>query len=264
MNKKLIAIDIDGTLLDNEFLLSPYTISVVLSLIKKGHIIILATGRPYRSLSPFYKELGLIFPVICYNGALVFNPSDPSFPLFKRSFPKDKVKRIVEEIGPRSISTMAESFEDIYISKEDEYLDHFFPYFGMKIHLGPLEETLDNDPYTTIFRSMKEDDEAIKEIVEREGLGYRHWRASKYSEVFTPNTSKGSAIAFLQKHYGITREDTIAFGDSDNDFEMLQKASMPFAMPSKRAENFLKDFPRAKANNDEDGVAKTLEELLLK
>ncbi|MBR3266554.1 MAG: HAD-IIB family hydrolase, partial [Bacilli bacterium] len=62
MTKKLIFIDLDGTLLNDSFELSPYTVKVLKEVSKKGHKVILASGRPPRAMLPYYKQLGLDTP----------------------------------------------------------------------------------------------------------------------------------------------------------------------------------------------------------
>ena len=80
MDKHLIIIDLDGTLMLN---FAEYEVSAVEYLKKlnqQGHKILIATGRPFRSSHFVYKEIGLNTPIINYNGALVENPTDSNFP----------------------------------------------------------------------------------------------------------------------------------------------------------------------------------------
>ena len=75
MNKKLIAVDLDGTLLNSESKLSPYTIETIQKISKQGHRVIITTGRPYRMADHIYRELGLESPMINFNGALTHIPN---------------------------------------------------------------------------------------------------------------------------------------------------------------------------------------------
>ena len=76
MDRYLIAIDIDGTLLNKDRVISKATKEYLLKLSNEGHLIVLASGRPIRSLVQFHDELKLDTPLICYNGALVFSLND--------------------------------------------------------------------------------------------------------------------------------------------------------------------------------------------
>ena len=75
MNKKLIAVDLDGTLLNSESKLSPFTIETIQKISELGHQVIITTGRPYRMADHIYKELGLESPMINFNGALTHIPN---------------------------------------------------------------------------------------------------------------------------------------------------------------------------------------------
>ena len=72
MEKYLIALDMDGTLLNKSHVISKTTSDYFKQLEKDGHIIVIASGRPVRGIMNFYKELELDTPIICYNGAYIY------------------------------------------------------------------------------------------------------------------------------------------------------------------------------------------------
>ena len=80
MDKHLIIIDLDGTLMLNFAEYEKDAVEYLKKLNKLGHKIIIATGRPFRSSHFVYQEIGLDTPIINYNGALVSNPNDENFP----------------------------------------------------------------------------------------------------------------------------------------------------------------------------------------
>jgi Cof subfamily protein (haloacid dehalogenase superfamily) len=263
MKRKLIAIDIDGTLINDQLVLTSFSAQVLRDLAKAGHLIVLATGRPYRSLSSIYETIGLQSPVICYNGALVFNPKDTSFKPLSISFKKEEIMSIAKLIKDKTPLSMAESFSTMYSPSKDEYLDHYFPYEGMKIVYTNLDANLAEDVYTAIFRSDRKDDKYIKNVIESHPpLKYRHWTKSRYCEIYTDGVDKGSALRYIKQYYGISKEDTIAFGDSSNDYEMLLEAGKPFAMKDCKSHFLAAKFPPTIDNNNQDGVTKTLLSLL--
>ena len=75
MTKKIIAVDLDGTLLNSESQLSDFTKQTIKKVSAKGHKIIITTGRPYRMAIDYYKELGLDTPMINFNGSLTHIPN---------------------------------------------------------------------------------------------------------------------------------------------------------------------------------------------
>ena len=74
MTKKMIAVDLDGTLLNSESKLSDFTIETIKKISKKGHQVVIATGRPYRMAKDFYNQLELETPMINFNGSLTHLP----------------------------------------------------------------------------------------------------------------------------------------------------------------------------------------------
>ena len=79
MDKHLICLDLDGTLLTDEKKISPYTKDVLTTLKQQGHELMISTGRPYRASVPYYKELKMTTPVVNFNGAFVHHPTDFNF-----------------------------------------------------------------------------------------------------------------------------------------------------------------------------------------
>jgi Cof subfamily protein (haloacid dehalogenase superfamily) len=262
--KKLIAIDVDGTLVTKRQILTPATAKFLRALQDKGHIVVLASGRPYRSLAPFYEECGLKSPLICYNGALVYDPENRAFPTIKKRFSCLALRRIAVASKGHLASFSCESEETIYDIVHDDYLDQYFPYAGMNEIEGPLEETLREDPFTAVFRCGKAYQSTLKKIVEKEaGIKFRPWTNSPYGEAYLEGVDKGSALRHLAKQLQIEKENIIAFGDSDNDLEMLLEAGQPFAMKKGKSLELQKRFPVSEDDNNHEGVLKTLQKLAL-
>lgn len=264
MNEKLVAIDIDGTLVGSSLSLSKFTAETLRKIIAKGHHVILASGRPYRSLLPYYEAIGSVDPAIAYNGSLIIDPADPDFPVFKRSFNAAKIKDLANKVAPLSFVNIAESFHTLYSSQDDSFLEGFFPRKGMKLVRGPLNKTIQENVYTFICGQDDKNTEAITKIVTSfPGIGYRHWSKCPYSEIYPLGISKGQGLQYIASKMGFTKKDIIAFGDSDNDYEMLLEASLPFAMKGSKSLRLSSSFPLSDDVAENDGLAKTLASLLI-
>ena len=122
MEPYLIAFDMDGTLLNDKKNISFRTKRYLISLSKKGHKIILASGRPSRAMYRYYNELKLDTPMICYNGAYVFSPKDKNFKAIEFEFPKEVVKELYLKVKPYSLNVMCETDKDIWVDRADQYL----------------------------------------------------------------------------------------------------------------------------------------------
>jgi Cof subfamily protein (haloacid dehalogenase superfamily) len=262
--KKLIAIDMDGTLLlEDNNTLGEYSAKVLSYLNKNGYMVVLASGRPYRSMKRYYDRISCKGPMICYNGTQVFSPCDPTFPTYYNPFKKEVVLSIYREVKDRLSSFMCESNTDIYAIKEDKYLDTYFPFSDMNIHIGNIEEDLDEDVMTCLFEAKEEDSELLKELAEAHPtIGWRHWHYVDYSELYKIGRNKGSALHYIAEVLGVKKEDIISFGDSNNDLEMLQEAGTAFCMKGGKGEALPKLFPTTEKGNAQEGVAHQLVKLL--
>lgn len=259
----LIFIDVDGTLLTSDLRLTKHTEEVLVGLRQKGHQIVLATGRPPRSLLPYYELLGLDTPFIAYNGALAKDPKRKNFNPLSARFDRHAMMRIVGSLGDALTSCMFESEGKVYSPRKDNYLDNFFPYAGMEEVYGDCSKILDEDLYTALFLCDPTYEDKLEKSLIKEGVGYRHWRHSPYSEAYIPSVDKGSAARYVMEQLGIKKEDAIAIGDSDNDIAMLEAVGRGFMMKNFKpvAEGF--PFEITEYTNDEDGLARLLEKLPL-
>ncbi len=267
MDKKtyLIALDMDGTLLNSKKKISLLTKRYLKKLAKKGHKIILASGRPSRSLKPYYNQLKLNTPMICYNGAFVYNPNDKDFKPIVFSFPKEIVKELIKKLEKYSVNTMCENDTTIWVDKTDSYLAKFFWYENMNIVYGNLDETLQSDPMTMIVQLKKEDNKIKKEIVDicskYEGLSARFWTGSPYFELYYVKTSKGVSIIEIANYYNIEQKNIIVFGDSENDEEMIDIAGYSVAMSNSKKSLKDKASITSIKNNDKNGIYHTLKKI---
>lgn len=266
MEKYLIALDMDGTLLTKTKEISLLTKNYLRDLAKQGHIIVLASGRPYRTLKPYYEELELKSPLICYNGVYVFDPSDTNFPTQLLSFPKDEVIDFIHRVKPYITNFMCETNDDIYIDKDDKYLDVFFFYEGMNVHEGNIEDILNSDVMTCIARvkdniTEEEKKETLKGFPKQNGINLRYWTGSPYFELFYDDATKGACVRHIADHYGINKDHIIVFGDALNDLEMLKEAGYGIAMKNGK-EEFIKEADYISLeDNEHDGIYYTLKAL---
>ena len=232
-NKYLIAIDLDGTLLNKHSKITWFNKYYLKKLDRKGHIIVLASGRPARAVKFFYNQIGLTGPIICYNGAYTFHPIDKKFPTTAYNFKKQLVLDIYKEVG-KEIATncMCETDEQIWLEKHDEKLNRFFWQENMDIIYGDINETLDKDPWTFILQLKDRDHNDIirNAVLKHKGYLVRFWTTYPYAEIYDENTSKAASIHQIAEYYGIPKERTIGIGDADNDIEMMQECGTSIAM----------------------------------
>lgn len=265
-NKFLIALDMDGTLLTNEKVISVNTKKYLIDLSAKGHIVVLASGRPSRALYEYYNELQLTSPMACYNGAYVFSPYDKEFPIQQFEFPKNVVLSIFHDLKKYIKNVLCETDDEMWMLHHDEFLTKFFWIKGMNVYYGSFEETLNKNPMTMIVQVDKELSEDDKKIISSIVGSYkdveaRFWTGQPYFEVFYKQISKGSALKHICDTYKIKQENVIAFGDAENDLEMWDFAAYPILMINGKEELKKLDLILSDKTNDEDGIIHALDKI---
>jgi Cof subfamily protein (haloacid dehalogenase superfamily) len=264
MNKYLIALDLDGTLLKDNKKICTRTRLFLHKLQNKGHIIVLASGRPTRALIRYYKELGLHSPIVCYNGAHVYDPVDKSFPEIALKFPKETIIDFYLKIKNIAIKNiMCENETDIWLDKEDQYLSAFFWHNNMNMHYGELDKTLKEDPMTLIvqLKEEKNQKDILEAIRNHPELSARFWGKTPYGEICLKGSSKGLGIKNIADFYNINKDHIIVFGDEDNDIELFAEAGISVAM--KNADKRIKEKATMISikDNNHNGIYYTLKYL---
>lgn len=256
---KIIFIDMDGTLLYGRSQIGKLSIEAIRKLNQQGHIVVLASGRPLRSMLPFYELLECNGPLICYNGALILDPKNSAFPCKSRLFQKEMLVDIAKKGEGYITSFMAENLEHIYASRIDPFLERYFWYKDMHLHIGDMKSIIDSDTYTALFRCVHKHDETLASLASSyPNIELHHWTHSFYSELSYADVNKGLGVKTIQEYYGCPKEDMIGFGDANNDAAMLHLVGTPFSMKGCRSSILAVSFPQTKKGNSQDGVAHEL------
>ncbi len=261
----LLAFDMDGTLLDDKKKICPKTLRYLRKLIKQGHKVVISSGRPIRSIMSYYNKLGLDTPVVCYNGELVCSPKDPNFKEERYEIPREVILEILSKIKDNALNVMCETDDEVFIDKEDEYLDRFFWYEGMKIKKGKIEDVLSKDTMTFLVKAPKEYKTLgqIEKVVEKwPELVPIFWIGSPYFEIHHKATSKGTGVKHVAEYFNIPRERVIAFGDATNDIEMFEYAKTSVLMSNAKFDLKDKVTMVSLKDNNHNGIYHTLKKIL--
>ncbi|GGE72341.1 Cof-type HAD-IIB family hydrolase [Priestia taiwanensis] len=266
MQKHLIALDLDGTLLKDDKTISDRSKQVLQKAREQGHYVVISTGRPYRASEIYYNELQLDSPIVNFNGAYVHHPLDSSWEVQHTPLDVNIAKNIIQEcreIGIKNV--LAEVIDDVYIHYPDESLDHIFQMGNPNIFMGDPLDTLRRDPTCLLIDADEEEVEKVRthlSNVHAEVIDHRRWAAPWHViEIVRTGLSKAVGLQRIAEYYNIPQERIIAFGDEDNDFEMIEYAGYGIAMGN--AIDELKNRANdVTLTNEEDGIAIYLEKLL--
>lgn len=262
MKQHLIVLDLDGTLLTDQKVISPKTKQTLLKALEAGHQVMIATGRPYRSSEPYYKELGLKTPIVNFNGAFVHHPEDNSWGIHHTPISLDVVHEVVESMHDFNFhNIVAEVLDDVYVHHHDEKLMDIFKFGDPLITTGDLRNYLKVDPTSLLIHAPVEKVQLIHDhltSVHAEVIDHRRWGAPWHViEIVKSGMSKAVGLDRVSKSLGISKENIIAFGDEDNDLEMIEFAGVGVAMGN--AISPLKNIANEiTGTNNEDGIAELL------
>ena len=230
----LIAIDLDGTLVQNFDDYDKKSFELLKEIAKKNYVVI-STGRPYRSSKYFYDILELNTPFVNYNGALVHNPNDPNFKKKMIHINKDSLLNFIDKKGHILHNIFCEIEDDIYVQRLDDEIEPYLHINGGNLHFGELNEILPGNPNGAILFIKKEGEKELEDYVNNHynnEVRLRYWFSTNVivCELYNPLTSKANALKRICEYYNIDNKKTIAIGDGHNDIEMLEFANIGVAM----------------------------------
>jgi len=235
----LIAIDIDGTIIDENFNKDIESLDLLKEL-SKNNIIVIASGRPYRSSKIYYDYLDLKSPIINYNGAYVHNPNDKNFKEIMVTINKNNLIDLIDNNQDYITNAFSEIKDDVYLIKEDENVEPFIDRLGANIIVGDYKETLKDNTNGSIIFSKYGAMDKLNNYIKEHNYPFllRPWDFNHQLiiEVFNKDVSKAKALDIIRKYYNIKKEHTIAFGDGHNDIEMLEYVRFGVAMENSHPE----------------------------
>ncbi|KRL61545.1 sugar-phosphatase [Latilactobacillus fuchuensis] len=268
MSIKLVAVDMDGTLLNENNVLSPKTIKVVKTAKTQGIKVVLCTGRPLTGVTPFLQELGLTEAsdyVITFNGALVQNTASGEI-LVRHTLTHNQYLEIESLSRQIGVHLHAEDDQFIYTANRDisRYTTGESALVNMPIKFRHVDEIA---PDKAFSKAMLIDEPAIlaeakAKIPEHIFNEYQFVQSEPYFlEVLNKNAGKGNGLRDLANALGIQQAEVMAVGDQGNDLSMLEYAGLPVAMDNAIPE--LKAIAKVitKSNHlGQDGVAYAIEQ----
>jgi hypothetical protein len=271
MQYRLLALDLDGTSIElGQMPTSRVKQAVAAARGRDVHVVV-ATGRPYVSARKFQAALEVETPLICFQGALVKEVNGDQSTLLAEPLPEDPLSEVIALAEQRGWDFNLYSEEFIYLAHMHHSESFYERWFGLRCAPVPsLTEALEvmrergTSPLKGMFIGESDlIDRLTPEVQERYGDRFAVVRShTLFSEITAPGVSKGSALAFLARRYGIAREQTIAVGDNGNDASMIEWAGLGVAVANAT--------PEAKAVADwiapsvaEDGVAALIDRFIL-
>lgn len=284
---KLIVSDIDNTLINHAGKLSAYTKHAILGYQHQGYTFMLATGRFLQESKPLIEELQLQNfhgYVACCNGSEVFDVANHTSHVF------DMIQideaGILMEIAKKHHLVLYIQLDHKYhlqiaprmepavtFARHTARLLEPFSHHELKPYLKRLMETkvttqcsniVNQKLYKICFLGTVQHLAAYRQEIHTKYPGkYNFFDVTQFSmEIVRSTVSKGNAVKYVCNQMGITMEEVIAFGDSGNDESMLENVGIGVTMKNGYAPTLKKATNVSAYSNDEDGVARTLKNIL--
>lgn len=264
MKQKLIALDLDGTTLNSHSLLTDRTKNVLTKLQKENHLVMIATGRPYRNSKEFYSMLGLNTPIVNFNGALCHNPTDNKWSkYYHKTVGKDLAMDLIAQREDFGIDFICVEGKDrLFSSIANLPANEFFPKDTQSTRITSKNSLSENPTALTVFSEEANLKTIRDKILTRYGdiIEIRTWGGQMPClEIVSAGVQKALGVEVVADYYGMKQKDILAFGDEDNDMEMIQFAGHGVVMQNGIAP--LKKFANdvTLKTNNEDGLAEYLE-----
>lgn len=266
---KLIALDMDGTILLPDHTISPAVKQAIAAARKQGVYVVLCTGRPYAGVESYLRELNMDEPedyCVTYNGALVQKASDGSAVI---QIPLEYEDYTYLEALSREVDSHFHALDrhTLYTANRDisRYTVHESMVTGIPLVFCEAENMDSHGPFLKVMMIDEPEilDAAIAKIPAEVFDRYTLLKSSPYFlEILNKRVNKGTAIQAIAEQLGIKSEEVMAIGDQENDIAMIEYAGVGVAMgngieKTKAVSNFVTK------SNLEDGVAYAIEKFAL-
>ena len=261
---KLIATDMDGTLLTSKDEISSETICAIKAAIDKGMIFTLSTGRPLQGVKKYIDQLGLDCPVITYNGAVIAHSKTGQI-LFSQDMDGAEAEKVYAKAMEKGVMFIVWSQNKLYASEISDKT-HF--YEGITSTKAELLTDFDKVLQQGITKMLWYDDpeQLEKYICELKNENFQNTTFTKsrayFLEFFSNKVSKAVAMEKLGEYYGISSEEMIAVGDQTNDLPMIEYAGLGVAMEN-AVDKVKSVADYITLSNNENGVADVINKFVL-
>ncbi len=259
---QLIASDLDGTLLRRDGSLSPRTVAAVKAAVKAGFQMVLASGRPPRTMQPIADQLGLRNIGVCSNGAILYDFAKQAV-IHNRHVPKETLKSIILRLREREPSVCFATEHGHHVGTEPHFPRPDTWVSGIAPKIGDIDTLCADD---VIKLAVHHPDHAVETMAElvRAVAGNElsvTFSGMHFVEVAAAGVSKALGLADVCKRLGVDPKHVAAFGDMPNDLAMLSFVGRGVAVGNAHPDVMAEGYETT-GTNDEDGVAQVIEALV--
>lgn len=239
MSIRLLAIDLDGTLIDDTLQMTPRDQAAIKAAAAAGVHIVLATGRMFRSALPYAEQLGVDGPMINYQGAVVRDLRTGEV-WYRCELTIAMQQRVLAFAEPRDLHVNVYVDEEVYTARARPEADLYARIAMVPYHaVGPLSRWISGDGTKMVLVELNPQ-QVPQRMAELEGWMSGMATVTRslewFVEVVHPDVSKARALAIVAGRLRIPRTEVCAVGDNKNDQDMIAWAGFGVAMDTASAE----------------------------
>jgi Cof subfamily protein (haloacid dehalogenase superfamily) len=250
-------------LIGEDAVLHPRTRAAIAATRAREIHVVIVTGRMFRSVRPYALEAGLEDPVVCYQGAVVAEPVSGRW-LQHVPIPLELARESIAAVNDEGFGLNCYVDDELYVAEITPEARRYADFQHLELHaVGNLLEWLDKPPTKLV---VIEDPDVLDGLKQRmiDRFGGRLYISKSlpyFLEFASPDVTKAAGLDFLSHHLGFSRERTVAFGDGENDIELVDWAGYGVAVANAHEQvKAVADFVCPSV--DEEGVAQVLEAFL--
>jgi Cof subfamily protein (haloacid dehalogenase superfamily) len=243
--------------------LRPRTRAAIVRTLSAGIHVVLVTGRMFQSARRYALEAGIEDPVVCYQGAVVAEPISGRW-LRHVPIPLGLARETIAALNEEGVGLNCYVDDELYVSEITPEARRYADFQDLELHpVGDLLDWLDRPPTKLVVIGDPEPLDGLKQrMLDRfEGRLYISKSLPFFLEFASPHVTKAAGLEFLAEQLGFARERTLAFGDGENDIELVDWAG--FGVAVENAHDQVKEVADFVCPSvDEEGVAQVLEAYL--
>jgi Cof subfamily protein (haloacid dehalogenase superfamily) len=255
--------DLDRTLIAGDAEFTPRTLEAIAAAQAAGIRVLIATGRMFRSVRPYLEAAGIPDPVVCYQGALVAEPATGAF-LLHEPIPLELAREAIAELDSAGFPPNCYVDDGLAVSRHTPYSQAYASFQHIPVsEVGDLLAWLDRDPTKLVAVGDPGDLAGLRaQLGQRfDGRLYMTTSLPWLLELGHPGVSKATGVAFVADRLGFERARIVAFGDGENDVEMIEWAGFGVSVELGH-ERLLAGADWICPGPEDDGVARVIEAFL--
>jgi Cof subfamily protein (haloacid dehalogenase superfamily) len=258
-----LACDLDRTLIAEDGILHERTKRALRAARDAGLHVVIVTGRMFRSVHPYVDEAGLDDPVVCYQGAVVADPTTGEF-LRHEPIPLETAREAIDAVVGEGFHLNCYVDDELYVAEVTAEARAYADFQGLPIHaVGSLRAWLDRPPTKLVVVGDAHELDGLEQRLKRRFAERLYISKSLpyFLELASPDVNKATGLQFVAEHVGFSIERTVAFGDGENDVELLESAGYAVSVANAH-ERVLAVADYVCPSADEEGVASVIEAYL--